>query len=604
MSISTEINYDNELNFTFDTDVIEISEDAAQLKLLYTSISDYSEDFADNTGFTYDNTKAEFVAGSLQKKDQRPAGATFGHKFTTKDGNWGDGSLTCTLAGSATITAGKLVCTTPSDGLLIPGTGNAAFTTTGCIRFKYTPNYTGSPGADLYMFSTTAGPNEMYLRHLTANTLHFTAKNSSGATSIFTASFGSWSPTSGQEYEIELNFDFTAGSTRIFIDGVQRGATVNTTLARGVSANFYLGYYNTGVGSLNASYDDLEIFNTVQHTLNYTPGYTVPTTLYAESVTVLPTFTYTGPGLLRPAGPPSSTETGTPRYIIQGKYWDGSTWSTSNDTYAQATSKADIVTNIATFPSTGASTIIVKVAFGASSTQSSVDQIDFSVQGQLYPTDSPSILVNSGIRSDELVSFSTIETVAGSDSVTFAINVSGTDKYWDGSEWSTSTSATQSNTEAEVLTNISSLDLSAGHTIKIKAYLNSVDGLTTPSITSVSLSYDFAAPILSEPNECVVYSTVRTLVGDPHATAVKLRVTNESVFYYNNDTIVPPNVQTITADSSGRFDVSLIETASNTTVYKFELLYLDSLGKQKTVLLGNATIPNQTTVNIASLTFS
>lgn len=606
MALSQTITYDSPGNFTFDSSTIEIAGGLAQLKLTYSAITPFSEDFADDTDFTYNTSTAEFSGGQVQQKDQTPTNATFGATFTTdKNGNWGDGSLTTTLLGSAAISGGKLVCTTSgADGLSVPGIGNAAFTQTGCIRFKITPNYSGAPGANNYLFSTQGGNNGMYLRHNSSGSLTLVVKNSSGE-SIINTTLGTWLPTAAQEYEFELNFDWAAGATRLFIDGIQNGSTVATVVSRDASSTFYLGTYSSATGGADASYDDLMIFDAVQHTANYTPGYTVPEARYVESFITLPVFTYSGPGNVAPSGIPTSTESGTPRYIIQGRYWDGGAWSISNDTYAQASSKADIVANIATFPDTGSSTIVVDVVFGDSNTQSSVSQIDFTVQGEFYPQDSPPIVANSGVETDGVVSLTEDTAVSGNDSITYVLNVGGTDNYWNGSAWVTSdTSLAQSNTLAEINTNASALSLGTGQTVKVKALLTSDDGNTTPQLTENVLSYDFAAPVVTEASECVVFGYIRDILGDVHATAVELEIINTSTFYYNSTITVPPSIRRTTANTDGEVDLSVIETATPSTTYLFKLRYTDINNQRKTVTLGNATVPNQTSVNIASLTFS
>jgi hypothetical protein len=78
-----------------------------------------------------------------------------------------------------------------------------------------------------------------------------------------------WSPVAGTEYEIEVNYDFTGGATRIFIDGVQHDATVTTTFTRSAGDALYLvlGSYSGGNSfPADCSYDDVAVFNAVKHT--------------------------------------------------------------------------------------------------------------------------------------------------------------------------------------------------------------------------------------------------------------------------------------------------------------------------------------------------
>jgi hypothetical protein len=167
--------------------------------------------------------------------------------------------------------------TTTGNYVRYAAAGNADLTQIGTIRFKITPNYSGTPSTSLGIISignASTLPNLFVLRHVdTSGILNMAFWNSSGV-SIF-ESTSVWSPISGTEYEFSLNFDFTAGATRLFIDGTQFGSLQTQTGTRTSTASFVqIGDYIYGTPYLsNFSIRDLIIYNTVQHTADYTPGY-------------------------------------------------------------------------------------------------------------------------------------------------------------------------------------------------------------------------------------------------------------------------------------------------------------------------------------------
>ena len=186
--------------------------------------------------YNYDSDKVEFVGGKAQLKDLTPANATFYAAYGSDiNGNWGGGVLTGSGVGSPTVSGGKLdlkgggVKYVDYDADL-----NADSQQVGCIRMRIAPNYTGAPAANRAICVITRADaqdeNQIFIDHQVTGNLRLRVWDGSGIQQIvWTAA---WSPTSGQTYEIELNWDFTTGATRIFIDGVQLGTTIATTMTR------------------------------------------------------------------------------------------------------------------------------------------------------------------------------------------------------------------------------------------------------------------------------------------------------------------------------------------------------------------------------------
>lgn len=213
----------------------------------------------------------------------------------------------------------------------------------------------------------------------------------------------------------------------------------------------------------------------------------------------------------------------------------------------------------------------------------------------LYSVADPTVLVNSGILLDSLVTFTGVVTETGGDLCNFVMNVSGTDKYHDGSSWVASDcSIAQSNTIAEVNTNAATLTTTA-ITLKIKAVLNSSDGSTTPSATSVTFTYSFSIAEPTAPNECICFGWEKDAQGNGiSGLTVTLnleRVIKHGVFVIANKSV------TTTTDSDGYWEFdAIIETASITKTVDFNF-------KDATISYDKRaiSIPDQESVNINTL---
>ena len=106
--------------------------------------------------------------------------------------------------------------------------------------------------------------------------LSLSIRNSSDAWILQAVALATWSPVNGTEYEFELDIDITVGDTKLFINGIQIGNTQTATGTRNNSSPIiqigdWIG--NPGYHGANFYMRDLIIYNTVQHTVAYTPGY-------------------------------------------------------------------------------------------------------------------------------------------------------------------------------------------------------------------------------------------------------------------------------------------------------------------------------------------
>jgi hypothetical protein len=569
MSVTQTYDFASGTDFIYDNDEIEFSGSFAKLKLLDNPGQDFTEDFADDTGFTYDNTKAEFTGGLVQQKDQRPANATFGTTYTTDiNGNWGNGILTGTASGGASVSGGKLNLKGATlKYVTYDAIGNAPNTQIGCIKLKYTPNYSGSPAGNRYLFDWYSNPandnNSLQIFHASDGTIKARLCNSIG-NYIYSSFLAAWIPVSGTEYEFEFNFDFTAGATRLFINGVQIGSTITATGTRTSSLYLRIGAAHDSSNS-DGEFNDIKVFSIVQHTANYTPGYTVAENIYLETSVICPEMEYTGAGTLVSFDNLITTETLTPKYTLQIArsenylYWSGSAWVTSDGTYSQSTSKTDFNLHKASLPVIGQKYGQFKIHFESGSNLSSISELTASLTSQIYPTTNASIIPVTGINADDLESVISTFTATGFDTVKFVLNIDGIDKYYTGSAWAESSGFAQSNIIGQYTEGVLDLlGISLGAIVKPKVFLHSEDGLTTPTITRITEVYNFYAPSLDVINKCTVWGYIYKEDGTPSATAVTVKLTDDIV-KYKTGTIIRNTGVTVTPNIEGYWEVDLIE---------------------------------------------
>lgn len=350
---------------------------------LYATSAFFTEGFDSSTGFTFDTTKSEITGGLLQQKDTRPTDATFGATYTSViDGSWGGGTLTGTGTGSPTITGNKLDLSGGTNKYVSYDANlNADSQQVGTIKFKLTPDYTGFPAATQTLFVITEADanndNEIAVEQVTGGAINVRLRNETGSLLSYTNQ-GSFNAISGNTYEFELNWDLTTGATRLFIDGVQKGSTITTTGTRDANIGLLrIGAALSGTGSPDFLMEDLVVFSTVQHTANYTPGYTLNDTIYLEDLITLPAFTYSGTGDIKQFTAFATTQTGSQKYNIDGQYHNGTSWVTSDDSLAQMNTVAEINTNIATLGAKDTLTLKTRWSV-ASNTQESVNTLTLS----------------------------------------------------------------------------------------------------------------------------------------------------------------------------------------------------------------------------------
>lgn len=177
----------------------------------------------------------------------------------------------------------------------------------------------------------------------------------------------------------------------------------------------------------------------------------------------------------------------------------------------------------------------------------------------------------------------------------YILILDGQDKYFSAGSWINSDGTfLQSNTAEEIQNNKESLDLSLGANLKIKVFLES-DGSVTPSITTITMDYDFYVSV-QVPYECIVYGWVRNLEGDSIENA-SIRVYSEPFFYNDNFVGIDSKV---TTNSDGYFEMSVIETETISKTVSFEMNYVEN-ERYKKRIYKDVVIPKQTSVSLGDI---
>ena len=585
--MSIELNYPFDIpgNYIYDSNKIEVSGGSARIKLRQDDV-DFTEDFADDTDFTYDSDEAEFTGGLVRQKDTRPSNATFYVSYNSDiNGSWGNGVLTGTAIGGASVSGGYLDLSQDDVRYVDYNADlNADSQQTGCIRFEIVPNYNSSPATEQRFFLFCKAHNNtenlIFIRHSAGGALRLHMFGIGGAF-IFEKYLGSWTVVQGQKYEIEVNWDIDSGATRVFIDGVQKGTTETTTGTRSSDIGLLrIGSDRTGVLTANFSINNILIFSTVQHTTDYTPDWSsIYETIYFETSVTLPEMEHTGDGTIKLFNSFSTTESGSPRYTLQiGRsgdylYWNGSVWTVSDDTYSQANDVTTFNANCGSLDVDGENYGQFKIIFPESiSIQSSVSELTANMNVDIgYYDDNPTIEPNSSFQTDELISIIETATKNGNDEIKYIVKIADI-WYWlnNGILEESDETYTQANTEAELNANIENL-ISAASVCKIKLFLHSEDTTTTPILNNLYIEYSFGGETVDVIEKCIVWGYNFDCEGNREQTQITIKL-NRAQAQYKNYTTIKRTEISVTPDANGYWEVELVENANmeNNTGYIFD----------------------------------
>ena len=600
MSLITIYPFTNPSNYIYNTAKIDVSEEKVVLKIEDSAGLTFNEDFSDDTDFTYDSDKSEFVGGQVQQKDNAPTNSTCFATFTSDINlNSGGGILTGTSV-NTTIENNKLnLKGNATKYVYYDADSNADSQQTGAVKLKFTPNYSGTPTTTRCLFCMTKALadniNRLQISHVNTGNLQIVLTDSAGV-NFSVNNLGIWNPTAGTTYEIEFNWNITTGANRLFVDGVQFGATDTNTGTRDSNIGiFVVGSNWNAATTADMEIEDIIVFNQVQHTSNYTSGYTLKEFKYLTDLITLPTMVYPGAGSIQAFTNINTTEANNPRYIVNDLYYNGG-WITSSGTWATANTISDILTNIDTL--SAADSVVIKIVTqNSSTTQQNVSDLTLTYTGQTYPIDNPTIKPVSTLLVEGINEFTATVTELGSDTVTFTIEVDGVEYYWTGAAWSTGGSFNNSNSYSDINTNITDLDLTGGKEIKFVSYIHSGDGSTTPELSEVSITYDLHGTLPGDVNTCVVYGYIYNSESTPIENAtIKAKLTTKGI--YNEEIIITTNIVETTTDTNGYWELNLVENESmqSGVGYEFEFI-ISGLNGVKYL----KTVPNVESINFINL---
>ncbi len=344
-----------------------------------------------STNYSFSSADIDFNSGDPTLKFIAPTALTF---FS----NYNNGIDAAYAPGGATGTANTTTVDTTNGTLDLTGSdlkfvsyateGNAQGVARGAIRFKITPDYSGTPAATKAFFSIY-GDNDSYnlirMYHNNSGQIGIVMRDSSG-TNIRAGNFGPWSPASGTSYEWELNWNVNTGTAEIraFQNGTQFFNTLNTSSALRTDSvtTFRVGTDNLGTVP-DFFIDEFAYFTEEQHTVDYS---ITTLKLYTTSVTtIIPVTSLLNVSEVSDASFTATVPTGSSlQYTVQldgnEKWWNGSSWSCSDTTTARNNYDETITTaNWQSLISASRSTVNFKFYFGSSSGAFKPILNDFSV---------------------------------------------------------------------------------------------------------------------------------------------------------------------------------------------------------------------------------
>lgn len=566
----SQIIYDFEIESEYTTSQVTITSGKPTLDINTVNYTD-TNIFSTSTGYTYDTALSEFTGGQVQQIDQTPTNSTFYAAFsTTVNGSWGSGTITGTAVGGATISGGYLDLS-QNDNRYVEYNAdqNADSQQVGCIRFRVTPNYSGSPASTQNIVFISKEHNNVVNRiliyHNTGGSLSCIISSSTGATIASMAT--AWSPTASTEYEIELNWDLTTGATRIFVDGVQLGSTNTSTGTRDANIGIMrVGNSHSGSDTSNFKIRNLLIFSTVQHTTNYTPDWsTIYSTRYLETTVTLPEYSYTGPGYILSASSITATSTNDPRYTIKAgsgnfQYYNGSTWTSSDGTWNQSIEESTFNTNIGSLNVASQTSLQLKVHFNDTNDQQNVSNLVLSGTEQKYYS-TGSILTDNYIQAESISAFQVTETQPTNTGIYYTISLDCCHKWYNGSGWTVSNQTiAQANTLSTVQNNITTL-LTERSRVRFNTIFEANTALTaSPQIDNITVTYDFGGVSSFTTDLINVYGIIRNPQGVVvnSATVEFTPSINLHLPVTSSDHIIATDTNTATSDSTGYFEMSLI----------------------------------------------
>lgn len=217
---------------------------------------------------------------------------------------------------------------------------------------------------------------------------------------------------------------------------------------------------------------------------------------------------------------------------------------------------------------------------------------DFTDEAILVSTDDPPIKLGASTDIDSFNGISAVLAAVAPDQIRTIQEINGQNKWFDGAAWVDSDgSLSQSNTFADADANADSLAVSQGVRYRPVALLHSDDGVSTPTLASLTFSFDFFSfeADASDLRTAVVFGFVKNTFGDPVA-GVKVIIEHEGFFH--GDHLVQKETRFVLSDADGFFEVAVVETQSiNLSPYTF---IVDEVQRD------NVQVPDQISVSLGT----
>jgi hypothetical protein len=196
--------------------------------------------------------------------------------------NYGNGVLTGTSIGGAAVLNGWLDLA-HNDLRYVDyyADGNADSQQQITIRFKIKFNYNPSPSSTQVFFSICQSSgnatNLIEFYQLDTGYMKLHIKDSANI-DIMDEEIVVMAPVAGQEYEYAICIDLDSETQTLFIDGILQN-TVSFTGERSSDIGLLrIGSDSNGIETSNFSIADFVIYNTIEFTADYIPGYTLSET--------------------------------------------------------------------------------------------------------------------------------------------------------------------------------------------------------------------------------------------------------------------------------------------------------------------------------------
>lgn len=561
------LSYNSLALFNFDSNLIESNGAAALLKKLDNSSQEFSQDFSSDVGFTFDSNKSEFSAGKLQQKYVLPENCSCFATFTnsTAMSKVDDSTSLAPTASNAFVADGALQFAAISNqkATWLPPQSIKDSPNNLSIYFEISFNYNGdgTQSQGMTIFSTSklsSSFNLLSLSHQAHNAgapLYLQAIDGSGVSIGYINQ--PFACVKDQVYLFCIRL--YNGTLTLEVDG----DVIGTLSMAGKVRTSDIGHLTLGASAPYFSFFKI-------HTFAYYAGQATLTNMdffsdynYSENKVDCPSFDYSALGNIQGWESLAATLTGNVRFIHNGLYHNGTSWISSDGSYSQANTLAEAQSAITSLPA--ADSIIPSIVFSNSSTQQSIDLYRLFYTGQKYCDSNPSIEVLTGKYLDGIGEFTVDSTETASAYLLFIMNVNSQLYYYDGADWVKSDGTNnEANTIAEINANLSSFDFGLGKVFKLKVLLISTDGIGTPLLETIDMTYDFAANP-AYPTVCKMYGFIIDNSGNPIEGA---NIEFDSADFYSGANLVTRSIKSV-SDVNGYYEADLIRgvTISQTVVY-------------------------------------